>query len=154
MKRLGSASQVVAAIGLSLVVLCAGCTTGGAHSHSPATPETPASQSPTSSTSLPDWLRIRIGQYEALPIDRAPLGIWRITRNGQPAYYVQSPCCDQFNPFYDAAGTEICSPSGGFTGRGDGKCPTPMDPGTDARKVWSHPSAPDNGDDPPGIPHG
>lgn len=155
MKPLGSAAQVVAAIGSLLVVLCAGCTTGGARPRAPSTsPETPASQSSTSSTFLPEWLRTKIGQYEALPIDRAPLGIWRITRNGQPAYYVQSPCCDQFNPLYDAVGTEICSPSGGLTGRGDGKCPTPMDPGTAARKVWSHPSAPTQSDEPPGLPSG
>jgi hypothetical protein len=131
-----------------LVVLCTGCAVDGARpsrpSSSPATPTSP-------STSLPEWLRARIGEYKALPVDRAPLGIWRITHKGRPAYYVQSPCCDQFDPLYDAAGAEVCNPSGGFAGRGDGKCPNPMDQGTTAALVWSHPAATPRTDDPPGL---
>lgn len=153
MKRLDSAARSVPAIALLLAVLCAGCAAAGdaRPQPSPSPSAASTSQPSPSSTSLPEWLRVKIGQYEALPADRAPLGIWRITHKGQPAYYMQSPCCDQFNPLYDAAGAEICNPSGGFTGRGDGKCPTPMDPGTEAKRVWSHFSATSQSDDPPGL---
>lgn len=42
---------------------------------------------------------------------------------GATYYYVESPCCDLYNPVYDARGKFVCAPDGGFTGRGDGRCP-------------------------------
>lgn len=42
---------------------------------------------------------------------------------GKVYYLVYAACCDQFNPLLDAYGQYVCSPSGGFTGRGDGSCP-------------------------------
>lgn len=152
MKRLDSAARFVPTIALLLAVLCAGCAAGDARPQSsPSSSAASASQPSPSSTSLPEWLRVKIGQYKALPADRAPLGIWRITHNGQPAYYLYSPCCDQYNPLLSAEGNEICNPSGGFTGRGDGKCPEPMDRGTKAALVWSHPAATSQTDEPPGL---
>ncbi|SDQ85944.1 hypothetical protein SAMN05216569_2331 [Pseudoxanthomonas sp. CF125] len=152
MKRLHSAARSVPTIALLLATLCAGCAAGDARQKpSPSSPAASTSQPSPSSTSLPEWLRVKIGQYQALPADRAPLGIWRITHNGQAAYYLYSPCCDQYNPLFDAGGTEICNPSGGFTGRGDGKCPQPMDRGTKAALVWSHPASTSQTDDPPGL---
>jgi hypothetical protein len=38
-------------------------------------------------------------------------------------YYAASGCCDQLNPLFDADGKYVCAPDGGFTGRGDGRCP-------------------------------
>ncbi|MDP5171363.1 MAG: hypothetical protein NWR72_14055 [Bacteroidia bacterium] len=39
-------------------------------------------------------------------------------------YYAVTPgCCDKFTILYSSDCEEICSPSGGFTGAGDGKCP-------------------------------
>jgi hypothetical protein len=98
-----------------------------------------ATTASTGQAPLPDWLRARIADYERLPASGAPGSIWRITHQGSPAFYLVSPCCDQFNPLLDARGKEICSPSGGFTGAGDGKCPKPMDAGTEAIRVWVHP---------------
>nr|WP_295376372.1 hypothetical protein [Pseudoxanthomonas sp.] len=103
------------------------------------------------SPQLPDWLRAKITDYERQPARQAPSTIWRITHQGQPAYYLVSPCCDQFNPLLDANGREICSPSGGFTGAGDGKCPRPMDAGTDAVRLWAHPEQQDPPTTPPGL---
>ncbi len=37
-------------------------------------------------------------------------------------YLFSSNCCDQFNTLYDESCNRICAPSGGFTGRGDGRC--------------------------------
>lgn len=147
MKRLDSAARFVPAIALLLAALGSGCAAGDPRPQ----PSSSSSSAATPPASLPEWLRIKIGQYEALPADRAPLGIWRITHNGQPAYYSYSPCCDQYNPLFDAEGSEICNPSGGFTGRGDGKCPEPMDRGTKAALVWSHPASTSQTDDPPGL---
>lgn len=43
--------------------------------------------------------------------------------DGKAYYYVRSPCCDLHNHLYDSAGDYLCAPDGGFTGRGDGRCP-------------------------------
>ena len=42
---------------------------------------------------------------------------------GQVYYYVRSPCCDLHNYLFASDGSYVCAPDGGFTGRGDGKCP-------------------------------
>lgn len=48
----------------------------------------------------------------------------RYLSEGKPYYYVRSPCCDLHNHLYDSDGNYLCAPEGGFTGRGDGKCPS------------------------------
>ncbi|MDR6843220.1 DUF6970 domain-containing protein [Pseudoxanthomonas sacheonensis] len=146
MQRQNRAARLVPAMTMFLAMLCASCAGSDSRSSAPSAP-----RPDSSTTSLPEWLRLKIGEFETLPADRAPLGVWRITHNGQPAFYLLSACCDQYNPLFNAEGTEICNPSGGFTGRGDGKCPKPMDQGTKAALVWSHPAATSQTDEPPGL---
>lgn len=61
---------------------------------------------------------------------------------GQIVYLHMALCCDQFNKAYDADGRYLCAPSGGFTGRGDGRCPAwihrlrPRPPDTAASNPW------------------
>ena len=131
-----------------LVLLCASCAQSDPRSSHPSAP-----RPESSSTLLPEWLRVKIKEFEDLPADRAPIGVWQISHNGQSAFYLLSPCCDQYNPLFSAEGNEICNPSGGFTGRGDGKCPTPMDRDTKSALVWSHPAAAPQTDEPPGLTH-
>jgi hypothetical protein len=38
-------------------------------------------------------------------------------------YAISADCCDRFTTVVDANCNYVCAPSGGFTGRGDGKCP-------------------------------
>ena len=42
--------------------------------------------------------------------------------NGQKVYLLTKPCCDQYNELYDINCNYLCAPSGGYTGKGDGKC--------------------------------
>ena len=42
---------------------------------------------------------------------------------GKTVYLAVMPCCDQMNLLLDSQGIQICAPSGGFSGHGDGKCP-------------------------------
>jgi hypothetical protein len=94
---------------------------------------------PTSS--LPQWLQAAIKRYDAQPADHAPLSIWQIAHNGQVAYFLASPCCDQYDPLLSAEGKHLCSPTGGFTGGGDGRCPKPADAGSAVKLVWIHPQS-------------
>jgi hypothetical protein len=81
-------------------------------------------------TSSPShWLKAEIKQYDAQQV-------WKFQHKGEPAYFIQSGCCDQYDPVFSASGKYICSPSGGFEGSGDGKCPWPADPGTKITLVW------------------
>ena len=98
----------------------------------------------------PPWLRSKIHEYEATPAAEAPLQIWQITHKGQPAYYVVSPCCDQYNPLLNAKGEHLCSPTGGITGAGDSKCPHPADKGTKVLLVWAQSRSPSR--PPPLVP--
>lgn len=65
-----------------------------------------------------------------------PLQIWQLMYEGKPAFYMVEDCCDRMNTLHDSAGYARCAPSGGLTGRGDGRCPVPL-PSTDQmRLVW------------------
>jgi hypothetical protein len=87
---------------------------------------------------LPDWLRIRLADYDAQPGPAAPRAVWEVRWGDGLAYYVQAGCCDQLDPLVDARGVLVCYPSGGFTGRGDGKCPGALPPVAERREVWRH----------------
>lgn len=43
--------------------------------------------------------------------------------NGNTYYLVQATCCDRGGALYDVLGKYVCSPNGGFSGLGDGRCP-------------------------------
>lgn len=62
--------------------------------------------------------------------------VWEYELNGVTVYYVQSECCDMYNDLYDANGNRICSPDGGITGDGDGKCPTFHDSAMRRKLIW------------------
>jgi uncharacterized protein DUF6970 len=54
----------------------------------------------------------------------APDEIWRYRLKGETVYYVPPKCCDIPSTLYDQDGAAICSPDGGLTPDGDGRCPT------------------------------
>ena len=87
---------------------------------------------------LPAWLAALVADYDAQPARTAPAAVFALPWQGGTAYLVTAACCDQFNPLFDARGVLICHPSGGFTGRGDGKCPAPLPPDAQRREVWHH----------------
>jgi hypothetical protein len=87
---------------------------------------------------LPQWLRIRLADYDAQPGVSAPRAVYELPYGGGVAYYVKAGCCDQLDPLVDARGVLICYPTGGFTGLGDGKCPARLPLVADRREVWRH----------------
>ena len=90
---------------------------------------------------LPDWLKNRIAKIEATPKFAEATAIWKIKYKKKDAYLFVAPCCDQFSSLYNAAGLALCSPSGGITGRGDGKCPDSITPKTKFVVVWKLPES-------------
>ncbi len=130
---------------LLLVAMLAGCATriakGDAAPMAPPDGSDRASSAPSTRVEvagLPEWLRIRLADYDAQPGPAAPRAVFEVAYGDGMAYYVQAGCCDQLDPLIDARGVLVCYPSGGFTGRGDGKCPGALPPVVARREVWRH----------------
>jgi hypothetical protein len=71
----------------------------------------------------PAWMAALILREEAGPAANPPASLSKCTYGGQTVYYLPPRCCDVGSVLYSETGDAICSPDGGFTGRGDGKCP-------------------------------
>jgi len=65
----------------------------------------------------------KIAELKSKDVYNPPASVWQWDYEGKTYYYVTSDCCDQFNELYDVDGNLICHPDGGYTGKGDGKCP-------------------------------
>lgn len=86
----------------------------------------------------PAWLRQRLAQLQA---SRRPdaIEVWKLSYRGADAYLFIAGCCDRHNPLLDAQGRTICAPTGGITGRGDGRCTEPLPDPEQRVKLWSAP---------------
>jgi hypothetical protein len=85
----------------------------------------------------PEWLAILIKTLESEPVANPPARITQFEFRGQTVYYLPPRCCDIPSTLYDAQGAVLCSPDGGFTGRGDGKCTDFFSTRTNERPIWS-----------------
>ncbi len=103
-----------------------------------------AQETDTTSAPLPDtaaagespWIDSTIARLERAPVQNPPGIIVRYTYKGIAAYSIPSGCCDQFGYLYSASGAQICAPSGGISGRGDGRCPDFAAEARDQKVIW------------------
>jgi hypothetical protein len=65
-----------------------------------------------------------------------PASVWQYEYNGQTVYYIPAKCCDIPSSLYDTNCKLICSPDGGFTGKGDGKCKDFAEKRTNEKLIW------------------
>jgi hypothetical protein len=70
----------------------------------------------------------------------APMQIDEYIYNGKHVFLFTAQCCDRYNVAYDDQCNAVCAPSGGLTGKGDGKCPDFSSAATHVRLVWRHPA--------------
>lgn len=85
---------------------------------------------------LPLWLMQKINGFITDPTTERPLSIRQFGYKGAVVYHFTSQCCDQLNYLYDATGTIICAPDGGFSGSGNGQCPDFADTSTAGAVIW------------------
>jgi len=85
---------------------------------------------------LPNWLLQMIQEIKTAEVANPPIEIYQYRYKDNIVYYVTSDCCDQYDTLYDYDGKGICAPSGGFTGRGDGKCEDFFSEIDDGVSVW------------------
>jgi hypothetical protein len=96
----------------------------------------PPLSAPASASGNPVWIDSLIARLEREPVQNPPGMIMRYIYKGEAVYSVPSPCCDQFGYVYSASQARICAPSGGITGRGDGRCPDFYPTATDPTVIW------------------
>ena len=89
----------------------------------------------------PDWVQELIQKEINGPVANPPALLSKCTYNGNITYYLPSRCCDIPSTLYDKDGNVICSPDGGLTGTGDGKCTDFFDKRKDCEIIWedTHP---------------
>lgn len=79
------------------------------------------------SLNLPDGtprcIRDEIGQLSKAGKQNPPAEVWKWQVGDKTYYYFNAPCCDQYSRLVDESCNFVCAPDGGFTGKGDGKCP-------------------------------
>lgn len=94
---------------------------------------------PTLTGEQPAFVKQLIVDIEATPAANSPGAIWKYRYEGRTVYYVPPSCCDVPSRLYDADGKVICGPDGGFTGKGDGKCPHFFERRSAGRQIWDDP---------------
>jgi hypothetical protein len=88
-------------------------------------------------TTNPAWLDKLIKRFESDPVGNPPLSVWRYEYNGQVVYFIPAHCCDIPSVVYDTSGNVLCSPDGGITGKGDGRCTDFFSQRTSELLIWS-----------------
>lgn len=85
-------------------------------------------------------LGAKIAELQAKPKGNPAYSIWAYSWNGQRVYLVsEATCCDQFSTLYDECFEPLCAPSGGISGKGDGRCPDFQQQATNQQLVWRDP---------------
>jgi hypothetical protein len=103
---------------------------------------TDVGEPPTAKTDThPAWIKSLISEYESQPIANPQREIIRYKFDGKIVYYVPPICCDIPSQLFTDEGKLMCYPDGGFTGRGDERCPTFHKLKTDEQRVWKDPRA-------------
>src|SRR4051794_17939573 len=72
---------------------------------------------------LPPCILKKIDSIKKEPVWNPPAEIHEYKIENKLFYAISADCCDRFSTVVDASCNYVCAPSGGFTGRGDGKCP-------------------------------
>ena len=70
---------------------------------------------------LPGCIKNKIDSFKVKARHEQPQRVVEYMYKGKKVYYVEMPCCDFFNEVYDDKCNFLGSPSGGFSGKGDGK---------------------------------
>jgi len=109
---------------LAAVTLLSAC----AHSTGPRLPQ-----------DSPPWLKDLVQDLATQPVANPPASITAFTYRDQTVYLLPPRCCDIPSILYDSTGAVLCSPDGGYDGRGDGRCPDFGTTRRDERLIWADP---------------
>jgi hypothetical protein len=88
---------------------------------------------------LPPCIQGKIEAISQQPKYNPPATVYRYLYGDRYVYLFSSDCCDQYNYVYDKDCNVICAPSGGITGRGDGRCSNFRQVAGDETLIWKDP---------------
>jgi hypothetical protein len=88
---------------------------------------------------IPACIQDKIEAIQQQPVFNPPGTVYRYLYEDKYVYLFSSNCCDQYNYLYDKDCNIICAPSGGFTGRGDGRCSNFDQMASDKTLIWKDP---------------
>lgn len=71
---------------------------------------------------VPACVQAKIDSIKNVPVWNPPASVYSYVYKNQTVYSFSADCCDQYNVVYDTNCKVVCSPSGGITGSGDGRC--------------------------------
>ena len=86
--------------------------------------------------SIPSCVQQKIEAIQAETKWNPPAEVNEYRYEGKQVYLFTSNCCDQYNSLYDSDCNNICSPSGGLTGNGDGKCNDFLEKAKHIKLIW------------------
>ena len=78
----------------------------------------------------------KIRQIKTDPVANPASSVWKYVYHGQAVYYIPPRCCDIGSQLYDEDCNQICSPDGGNSGGGDGKCTDFFTDRTGEQLIW------------------
>lgn len=84
----------------------------------------------------PSCIKKEIRNIQSHNVRNPPASVWSYEYNGQAVYYIPSYCCDAMSQLFDNDCKQICSPDGGLTGAGDGKCPDFFSNRKSEKLIW------------------
>jgi hypothetical protein len=87
--------------------------------------------------SIPACIKQQIEAIRKEPKRNPPAQVDEYIYNGKKVFLFSANCCDQYNMLYDSSCKIICAPSGGITGKGDGKCTDFSATAKYVKLVWS-----------------
>ncbi len=90
----------------------------------------------TKNDSIPACVQKLIDDGNKETPSTAPTQVDEYIYKDKKVYLAIAHCCDFFNLLYDENCKEICAPTGGFTGKGDGKCPDFEKEAKYIRTIW------------------
>jgi hypothetical protein len=85
---------------------------------------------------IPPCIQEKITAIMERPKFNPPATVYRYKYQQQYVYLFSSDCCDQYNYVYDRFCKMICAPSGGITGKGDGRCPNFKALASEETLIW------------------
>lgn len=88
------------------------------------------------SNDIPACIHEKINQIQTETVRNPPGSVWQYEYNGKIVYYIPAYCCDLPSQLFDENCNMICSPDGGFTGKGDGKCPDFFTNRKNEKLIW------------------
>ncbi|MFH1004578.1 MAG: hypothetical protein V1781_03660 [Bacteroidota bacterium] len=84
----------------------------------------------------PACIKKEIRKIKSDKVRNPPASVWQYDYNGQTVYYIPPYCCDIPSQLFDNDCNQICSPDGGLSGAGDGKCPDFFSQRKNEKLIW------------------